>query len=120
MAQNERSDVSRNKSDAPKAKPGAQSQGDSSEELRRQIAEAAYYRAQERGFSPGYEEKDWLEAEAQVMKRPGVQGKRSAADALTESGELDKGKLKENQARLDVGPDHKTPDMKKGHRGTFP
>ena len=28
--------------------------------------------------------------------------------------------LKANQERLGVGPDHKTPEMKKGHRGTFP
>ena len=28
--------------------------------------------------------------------------------------------LRENQERLRVGPDHKTPEMKKGHRGTFP
>ena len=29
-------------------------------------------------------------------------------------------KQKENQQKLGVGPDHKTPDMKRGHRGTFP
>jgi hypothetical protein len=29
-------------------------------------------------------------------------------------------KQKENQKRLDVGSDHKTAAMKKGHRGTFP
>ena len=29
-------------------------------------------------------------------------------------------KQKENQRRLGVGPDHKTPAMKKGHRGTIP
>ncbi|HYG55996.1 MAG TPA: hypothetical protein VD965_11935 [Burkholderiales bacterium] len=29
-------------------------------------------------------------------------------------------KQKENQERLGVGPDHKTPAMKRGHRGTFP
>jgi hypothetical protein len=29
-------------------------------------------------------------------------------------------KLKENQQSLGVGADHRTPDMKKGHRGTFP
>ena len=32
----------------------------------------------------------------------------------------DHGRLKENQARLGVGPDHKTRSMKKGRRGTFP
>ena len=29
-------------------------------------------------------------------------------------------KQKENQRRLRVGEDHKTPEMKKGNRGTFP
>jgi hypothetical protein len=98
MAQNERSDASKNKADAQaKAKAGvlsqdnqagtarkppakqreASSRGDtrqelSGEELHRLIAEAAYYRAQQRGFSSGYEEKDWLEAEAQVMTRLGL------------------------------------------------
>jgi hypothetical protein len=42
-----------------------------SDELRRQIAEAAYYRAQQRGFEPGLEQRDWLEAEAEVMTRLG-------------------------------------------------
>jgi hypothetical protein len=41
------------------------------DELRRLIAEAAYYKAEQRGFSPGYEERDWLEAEAEVMQRLG-------------------------------------------------
>ncbi len=30
------------------------------------IAETAYYRAEKRGFDPGHEIKDWLEAEAIV------------------------------------------------------
>ena len=30
------------------------------------IAEAAYFRAQRRGFAPGHEISDWLEAEAEV------------------------------------------------------
>jgi hypothetical protein len=33
------------------------------------IAEAAYFRAQRRGFEPGHEEEDWLAAEAEVDKR---------------------------------------------------
>jgi hypothetical protein len=44
----------------------------SDEALREQIAEAAYYRAQQRGFTPGYEQKDWIEAEAEVMERLGM------------------------------------------------
>lgn len=39
-------------------------------ELRQQIAEAAYYRAQQRGFSPGYELEDWLAAEEQIRNTP--------------------------------------------------
>ncbi|MGR8952584.1 MAG: DUF2934 domain-containing protein [Gammaproteobacteria bacterium] len=30
------------------------------------IAEAAYYRAQKRGFTPGHEDEDWLEAEKEI------------------------------------------------------
>jgi hypothetical protein len=41
----------------------------SSEETRRQIAEAAYFRAKERGFEPGHELEDWIEAESEVMGR---------------------------------------------------
>ena len=32
----------------------------------------------------------------------------------------DPGKLKENQERLGVDPEHKTAEMRKGRRGTFP
>ncbi len=42
------------------------------DELRQQIAETAYYKAEQRGFSPGYEERDWLEAEAEVLERLGL------------------------------------------------
>lgn len=30
------------------------------------IAEAAYYKAMQRGFNPGFEEHDWLEAESEL------------------------------------------------------
>lgn len=33
---------------------------------RRRVAEAAYYRAQRRGFTPGGEVDDWLEAEKEI------------------------------------------------------
>jgi hypothetical protein len=45
----------------------------------------------------------------------GTRGARSAGDARREPD-----KQKENQRRLGVGPDHKTAEMKKGNRGTFP
>jgi hypothetical protein len=42
----------------------------SSQDLRRrQVAEAAYYRAQKRGFAPGQEEDDWLAAEKEIAAR---------------------------------------------------
>ena len=39
------------------------------EDLHRWIAEAAYYRAERRGFEPGYEIEDWLAAEAETRER---------------------------------------------------
>jgi hypothetical protein len=33
------------------------------------IAEAAFYRAEKRGFTPGHEQEDWLAAEAEVDAR---------------------------------------------------
>lgn len=44
-----------------------------------------------------------------------ARGARSGADARGQPE-----KQKDNQKRLGVGPDHKTPEMKKGHRGSFP
>jgi len=35
-------------------------------ERNRMIAEAAYYRAQRRGFAPGNPHQDWLDAEAEI------------------------------------------------------
>ncbi|MBK6396063.1 MAG: DUF2934 domain-containing protein [Betaproteobacteria bacterium] len=40
-------------------------------ERRQMVAEAAYYRAERRGFAPGSEVEDWLEAEAQIRVRLG-------------------------------------------------
>jgi Protein of unknown function (DUF2934) len=33
------------------------------------VAEAAYFRAQRRGFVPGHEDEDWLAAEAEIDRR---------------------------------------------------
>ena len=38
----------------------------SAQEIYQMIAEAAYYRAEKRGFTPGLEDEDWREAEAEV------------------------------------------------------
>jgi len=42
------------------------------DEIRALVAEAAYERARKRGFAPGHEFEDWLEAEAEVMTRLGL------------------------------------------------
>ncbi len=44
-----------------------------------------------------------------------ARGIRSGSDARGQPE-----KQRDNQKRLRVGEDHKTPEMKKGHRGTFP
>ena len=38
------------------------------EQTRSMIEEAAYYLAEKRGFEPGHELEDWLQAEAQILK----------------------------------------------------
>ena len=50
----------------------------SPDELRQLIAEAAYYRAKQRGFAPGHELEDWIEAEAEVIGRLNTPGGRAA------------------------------------------
>jgi hypothetical protein len=37
-------------------------------QLRAMIAEAAYFRAEKRGFVPGHELEDWLAAEAEITR----------------------------------------------------
>ena len=41
----------------------------SPEEVYRLIQESAYFKAKERGFAPGHEVQDWIEAEAEVRRR---------------------------------------------------
>jgi hypothetical protein len=41
----------------------------SPEDVYRLIQETAYYKAKARGFAPGYEVQDWIEAEAEVRLR---------------------------------------------------
>lgn len=45
----------------------------SPDEVRKLVSEAAYYRAKQRGFTPGHEVEDWVQAEAEVMRR--IEGK---------------------------------------------
>jgi len=49
--------------------------------VEKMIAEAAYYRAKERGFAPGYDFIDWLEAEKEIKSRL-WQGKKSKSQHL--------------------------------------
>jgi len=56
----------------PRPDPQVHSVGDpmpSESELRRMIEEAAYYRAEKRGFTPGLETEDWCDAEREVLTR---------------------------------------------------
>jgi hypothetical protein len=41
----------------------------SPEEVYRLIQESAYFKAKERGFAPGSEVQDWIDAEAEVRRR---------------------------------------------------
>ena len=41
----------------------------SADEVRKLISEAAYYRAKQRGFQPGHELDDGIQAEAEVTRR---------------------------------------------------
>jgi hypothetical protein len=41
----------------------------SATELYDMISEAAYYRAEKRGFTPGLEAEDWVQAEREVLER---------------------------------------------------
>lgn len=49
----------------------------SSDDVRKLISEAAYYRAKQRGFTPGHELEDWIQAEAEVLER--LNGSQSPA-----------------------------------------
>ena len=53
----------------PEPSSAANSAIPSEAELMEMISEAAYYRAEKRGFSPGLEADDWIQAEAEVMAR---------------------------------------------------
>jgi hypothetical protein len=41
----------------------------SPEEIYKLIQESAYFKAKARGFAPGHEVQDWIEAEAEVRRR---------------------------------------------------
>lgn len=60
----------------PAAGPGAVA-ALSPEERRRMIAEAAYFRAERRGFALGGELDDWIAAEAEIDRLAELGGSRS-------------------------------------------
>ncbi len=75
----------RGKRAAPRAEPGTartagragtQAAPTSAEARREMIARAAYFRAERRGFAPGRELEDWLEAEAEVDAQLGLKPAR--------------------------------------------
>lgn len=53
-------------------KSGSRPSGPSPAEREQLVRTAAYFRAQRRGFEPGYEWEDWLAAEAEVSTLTGV------------------------------------------------
>ena len=58
------------KTNAATPKPDTRARAEAStEEIRKLIAEAAYYRAKQRGFEPGHELEDWVQAESEVRQR---------------------------------------------------
>ncbi len=58
--------------------------------------------------------------ETKPDERPAPRAQKTGARLRNADGRRDPDKLRENQARLGVGPEHKTEAMKKGRRGTFP
>ena len=51
---------------APPVQPADFRADELTDDVRRRVAEAAYFLAEHRGFSPGHELEDWFEAERQV------------------------------------------------------
>ena len=51
------------------SKRGAKEQAVTAQERERMIATAAYYRAERRGFAPGQEVDDWIEAETEIERQ---------------------------------------------------
>jgi hypothetical protein len=59
-------------------KGGAVSKSTASAEREMMVRMAAYFRAERRGFAPGYEIEDWLAAEAEVTGRTAAAPARKA------------------------------------------
>ncbi len=70
------------------------------DQRRRMIADAAYFRAERRGFDGGDPVADWLEAEAEVDARPRETGGRSLLEELDERLALANGRLRAFKRKL--------------------
>ena len=57
---------------------------------------------------------------SKVMRQPGIERIAEKTKAIDKAGKIIENELKDNQRRLGVDADHRTPDMKKRKRGTFP
>jgi hypothetical protein len=55
---------------------------------RSMIAEAAYYRAERRGFAPGFELEDWLQSESELDAQALTQIERQRLQKSTSNSEL--------------------------------
>jgi len=64
------------------AKTSASTLAASGPDLRAMIAERAYYKAERRGFAPGFELADWLEAEREFAE-PAIVGAKPAGKRKT-------------------------------------
>lgn len=71
------------------AKPAASNRAPSPVERDEMVRTAAYFRAERRGFAPGYEWEDWLAAEAEVMALVGAP-RASKARKARATGRVDK------------------------------
>jgi len=70
------------------------------EQLRRMIAEAAYFRAQRRGFQGGNPVDDWLAAEAEVQRALGSVHEAGSLSITRE--ELDRLMARAREAQLEL------------------
>ena len=57
---------------------------------------------------------------SKIMRAPDDERIAEKTKAIDKTGNVIEDKLKGNRRRLGVDEDHKTPEMKKGKRGTFP
>jgi hypothetical protein len=57
---------------------------------------------------------------SKVTRQPDIERIAEKTKAIDKNGKVIESKLKDNQRRLGVDVDHRTPEMKRRRRGTFP